>query len=578
MSVLFKRGLNLFLKNKLLILIFVLAAAGRLILLTYAPPALNWDEVSHGYNAFSILKTGSDEWGKLLPLSNFRAYGDYPLPLNLYITIPFIAIFGLNEFSIRLPHALLGSLTPVAAYALFWGLTKSKRISLLGAFLVAVEPWGFFLSRFVVQSNLSVFFLTASLAAFFNRHKNAYLLPLAVLFLGLTLYSYHTTRIVAPLLLIFGYLIYRKSIHELFQKHTKIKILSIVTLLIFFVPLPFILLRPEAYARSKFTFILNEGAISKIAELRQKSQLPETFKRLVYNRPTYFVNKFLGNYVSYFSYKFLFVEGGTQYQFSVPGKGLLYPVGLPFFYLGSLLIIRKAIKGESDYGFILAWLVLAPIPAALTNEVNAVVRATTMLPLPMLATAVGFVSVSEWVRSKIKLGSTLPLFIIYVVILALFAQSYLRVYFTEYRRNYSWSWQYGYREAVEYAKENYQKYDKIIVTKKYGEPHEFFIFYWPWDPAKYKSDPNLIRFYQSGWYWVDRFDKFYFVNDWQIPKSGVTFLLESKDEVDCSKLSCLLITSPNNYPEGWGKLYTINYLDGNPAFEVLDNQAIYSLR
>jgi len=29
---------------------------------------LNWDEVSHGYNAYSILKTGKDEWGKTFPL------------------------------------------------------------------------------------------------------------------------------------------------------------------------------------------------------------------------------------------------------------------------------------------------------------------------------------------------------------------------------------------------------------------------------------------------------------------------------------------------------------------------------
>ena len=339
MKALFKKGWALFLKNKLLFLILVLAALVRLLFLNNAPAALNWDEVSHGYNAYSILKTGRDEWESLFPISNFRAYGDYPLPLNLYLTIPFIAIFGLNEFSIRLPHALLGVLTVVATYFLGWGLTKSKKISLLSALLVAIEPWGLFLSRFVVQSNLSVFFLTASLAAFFNRNKNPYLVPLSVLFLGLTLYSYHTTRIVAPILLIAGLLIYKKSIWEIFQKYPKTKLLSAAILLVLFVPLPFLLLRPEATARSRFTFIINEGAISKIIELRQQSKLPEELKRLVYNRPTYFISKFAGNYINYFSPKFLFSEGGTQYQFSVPGKGLLYPSGLAFFYLGLYLII-----------------------------------------------------------------------------------------------------------------------------------------------------------------------------------------------------------------------------------------------
>jgi len=572
MSPLFKKCLGFLLEYKLLVLIFVLALTGRLILLTYAPPALNWDEVSHGYNAYSILKTGSDEWGKLLPLSNFRAYGDYPLPLNLYLTIPFIAIFGLNDLSVRLPHALLGALTAVAAYFLSWGLTKSKRISLLSALLVTIEPWSFFLSRFVVQSNLSVFFLTASLAAFFNRHKNVYLLPVSILFLGLTLYSYHTTRILAPVLLILGYLVYRKSIWEVFQNHAKAKFLSVVFLLVFFVPLPFIFLNSDATARSRFTFILNEGAISKIVELRQKSQLPETVKRFVFNRPTYFVSQFLGNYVDYFSPKFLFTEGGTQFQFSVPARGLLYPLGLPFFYLGLFWVIRKAFKGKSDYRFVLAWLALGPIPAAITTEPNAVVRATTMLPLPMIITAIGLEGFAKWVSTRTKIPSSLSLYLIYIVILALFVESYLKVYFIDYRNNYSWAWQYGYRQMVEYVKGNYQKYDKVIITKKYGEPHEFLLFYWPWDPAKYKEDPNLIRFYQSGWYWVDRFDKFYFVNDWEIAGNTDTFALESRNTVDCSVAkTCLLVTSPGNYPSGWKRVETINFLDGTFAFEILEN-------
>src|SRR3989304_6986104 len=100
MQVLVKKILGFLLKNKYLVLIFLLTVLLRFVYLTYAPPSLNWDEVSQGYNAYSILKTGRDEWGRLLPLANFRAYGDYPVALNLYLTIPFIAIFGLSEFSL----------------------------------------------------------------------------------------------------------------------------------------------------------------------------------------------------------------------------------------------------------------------------------------------------------------------------------------------------------------------------------------------------------------------------------------------------------------------------------------------
>jgi hypothetical protein len=227
----------------------------------------------------------------------------------------------------------------------------------------------------------------------------------------------------------------------------------------------------------------------------------------------------------------------------------------------------------------LIWLAVSPIPAAITTEANAVVRATAMLPLPMILTSAGLVAAVKWVKDKAKLGSSLPLYAIYLVVLGLFAGSYLKAYFTDYPRDYSWSWQYGYKQAIQYTKENYSKYDKIIISKKYGEPHEFFLFYWPWSPRDYQNDINLKRYYQSGWYWVDSFDKFYFVNDWQINTVGTEnkeFVLESGGRVGCElPIDCLLITSPDNYPKEWRKLATIYFLDGKVAFEILDNQIEY---
>jgi len=122
----------------ILFIIIFFAFALRFIGLDKLPPSLNWDEVSHGYNAYSVLKTGTDEWGNF-PIFNFRAYGDYPLPLNLYLTIPFIAIFGLTEFAIRFPHVILGVLTVISTYFLALGVTKKKNIALVSAFLMAIS-------------------------------------------------------------------------------------------------------------------------------------------------------------------------------------------------------------------------------------------------------------------------------------------------------------------------------------------------------------------------------------------------------------------------------------------------------
>lgn len=554
-------------KRKYLIILFLILIVGsvlRLAGLKLAPPSLNWDEVSHGYNAYSILKTGKDEWGQFLPILNFRAYGDYPTPLNIYLTIPFIAFFGLNEFSIRLPHALLGILTIISTYFLVWGITKKRDMSLFAAFLVAVGPWYVFTSRFVLQANLAVFFLISAMALFFNRDRNKFFLPLSIFSLFLTLFSYHTTRIFSPLLLISLLFIYKQEIRIKFEDK-RVSFISFLLIGLFFVSVFLIYKTPKSKTRGNVLFLIDQGAVNKIIEKRNSSRLPSILKRIIYNRPIYFVGEFSRNYISYFSPRFLFLEGGTQYQFSIPKKGLIYLINVPLFYLGLFLVAKKALK-DKNYRLIFMWLVLFPIPASLTNEKFAVLRATTLLPLPeiFIALAAGVV-LEKLTRYKWVL---IPLYFFGILISL---ETYFLAYFTIYRTSYSWAWQYGYKEAVNYTKNHYNNYDKIIVTKKYGEPHEFLLFFWPWDPEKYRNDPYLVRFYQSNWYWVDKFDKFYFVNDWQVPGSGQAFVLESKDKVDCAKAKCLLITSPSNYPEGWKKLETINFLDGKPAFEILDN-------
>ncbi|HEX6977557.1 MAG TPA: phospholipid carrier-dependent glycosyltransferase [Patescibacteria group bacterium] len=552
------------LKNKYLVLILVLGAVLRFSYLNFVPPSLNWDEVSHGYNAYSILKTGKDEWGQAFPIANFRAYGDYPLPLNLYLTIPFIAVFGLNEVAIRFPHAFLGTLTIVSVYFLALGITKNRKIALIGSFFAAIDPWLLFPSRAVFQSNLSVFFLTTAMAVFFNREKNRWFTPISFLFLGSTLFSYHSTRIFSPLILVGLLLIYRKEFIQKISRRSVEIVVSFAFILLFFAPLPFILLNPQARARSNVVFLIDQGAINQINDLRNSSKLP--FKSLLYNKATYLSVNFARNYINYFSPSFLFLKGGTQYQFSVPNHGVLYLAELPFFYLGLFILIKKAIK-DRDWRLLLLWLILAPIPAAITQDESALIRATTLLPIPQILSAVGLVEVIKRMPKYRVFVSLLFGGVMFILL-----GNYLNVYANSYRNNYSWAWQYGYKEVYSYANENSSQYEKIIVTKKYGEPHEFLLFFSGWSPEKYRNDPNLIRFFQSNWYWVDRFDKFYFVNDWQIPKEGTTFVLESKKEnVDCSKTKCLLITSPGNYPKGWKLLKTYDFLDGKKAFEIYSN-------
>ena len=557
---------NFLKNNSLFLLIVLLAIALRFAGIEKVPPALNWDEISHGYNAYSILKTGKDEWGATLP-TIFRAYGDYKLPVYIYLTALSEAIFGLTALAVRLPGVLAGIVTVVFTYFLARKLFNPK-VALLSSLLVAIEPWSLFLSRGAFEANLALALILPGFYFFLKGLKESKYLVLATFLLGLSVWTYNSARIFVPLMIAATKILYWKDLRVLWKKAKVHLFFTSAIAIIFFVPMFWQLIGPAGQARYGKVAIIDEGAIAQINDSRALSKYSSSISRIIYNKGTYFGSRFVKNYFSHFSLDFLASRGGTHYQFSLPGHGLVYGVNIVFFLVG-LIWLLKSRKKESF--FVLAWLLLSPIPSSLTREAPHVLRAITMLPVPMLITAIGFSSFLDWARKR-KFSQKVAT-IIYLVVLFLFTEGYLTQYFENYPKDYSWSWQYGYQDVVGYAKEAYGDYDKIVVTKKYGEPHEFLLFFWPWEPEMYRNDPNLIRFEQSGWFWVDRFDKFYFVNDWEIPKEKGVFVLESKKEVvDCTgKIKCLLITSPGNYPVGWEKLKTINFLDGTGAFEIYEN-------
>lgn len=566
-----KRILNIVKQHPLFIIIFVTGFILRIIAIEKSPPSLNWDEVSHGYNAYSLLKTGKDEWGVSWP-TIFRAYGDYKLPVYIYLTALSESVFGLTTLAVRMPSIISGALLVLFTYLLVDKLF-SKRVAVVTATLVAIEPWSLFLSRGAFEANLAIGFIVAG-AYFFLKglRKKSYLVIASVLF-GLSVWTYNSARIFVPLLIFTLALIYREKLKESFNKNKKMLFYSGLVLIFFFAPMFVQMINPEGLARYGWTAILDEGAINQINETRTTSELSPVLARLRFNKATYFIPRFVSNWSSHYSPDFLFINGGSHYQFSVQGKGVLYFVNLLFLTLGVTFAIKNRRKAHI---LILSWFLLGPIASSITREAPHVLRSATILPTPMILSALGLLGFIRWIESK-KVGKTgfklsHILVGLYVIVILVSTEGYLEEYFGSYREKYSWSWQYGYKQVVEYIKENYDKYNKIIVTKKYGEPHEFILFHWPWEPIFFQEDKQLVRFQQSNWFWVDRFDKFYFVNDWNIPKQErEKFTLESGEEFDCEKESCLLITSPGNSPKKWRQLNTVNFLDGQPVFEIYEN-------
>ncbi len=540
-------------KNLLILfVILVLGASVRFWDLAKFPISLNWDEVSLGYNGYSILLTGKDEWGTKLPLI-FKAFGDFKLPVYVYSTVGSISLFGLTPFAVRFPSVIAGIVAILGIFLLARELSffKSDRISpLVAAFILAFMPWHFFISRPALEANLSLsltifglYFLVRSLQRSFNAITSA-------LFFGLALHTYNTSRVYIPLLLLTFVVIYFKKI-----KIDKFIVGSVITLFIFIAPILMQVITGSGLARYSKLAILNESTIYQIGEARRNSSLPPLIAKFVHNKPIFFVNETLKNYISYFSLDFFNQSRGSQSQFAIPNHSLLGLPILMLFIIGIFKMFR--LLSLPDGRFVVAILLLAPIAASLTYDPPQALRPTPMIIGITLIASVGF-------KLLYSLLGKFRVVLIGLVIFTVFVNFYkfTNDYRTNYTTEYASSWQYGYEQVLSLMHRH--QADKYFVTKKLGEPHIFYAFYERINPSILQDETRSVRFEKSAWYWTDKIDNFYFINDWQIPNgSHVTNLpLESGQQIPCA--GSILITTPQKVPLNFQLLETVYDLKGNP--------------
>ncbi|PIZ47104.1 4-amino-4-deoxy-L-arabinose transferase, partial [Candidatus Woesebacteria bacterium CG_4_10_14_0_2_um_filter_39_14] len=237
-------------------LIIALSFFLRVYKVSSIPPALNWDEVSIAYNAYSVLKTGRDEWGQFLPL-HFKSYGEYKLPAQIYASIPGIAIFGLNEFGVRITPVIYGTLTVLLLYLLIQEAFKIRSVSLMSAFLLAVSPWHVQLTRASFESSFSLFWVLMAIWFLLKGLKKPKWLIFSMLPFGFSVYTYNSARVFTPLFLFATAIIFRKY----FWEKRKWFLVSVALFTALMIPLVPFVLSGEAGARYKLVSITDEKGL-----------------------------------------------------------------------------------------------------------------------------------------------------------------------------------------------------------------------------------------------------------------------------------------------------------------------------
>jgi len=125
-------------------------------------PSLNADEAAIGYNVFSLIETGKDEHGNVWPLQ-FQSFNDYKPGGFFYVVLPFVKLFGLNVWAVRIPGALLGGLTVVVLYFFVKKVFLDQKLALIASFLLAISPWHIHFSRGAWEVNAASFMILVGL-------------------------------------------------------------------------------------------------------------------------------------------------------------------------------------------------------------------------------------------------------------------------------------------------------------------------------------------------------------------------------------------------------------------------------
>lgn len=543
-----------FLQNPtaLIFLIILLAAFLRFNQIGTNPPALSWDEVAWGYNAYAIGIDAKDEFGHFLPYTSFISFGDYKPPVYAYLDVIPVWIFGLTAFAVRFPSALFGTLTVLITYflvkELFGNRNLDKKyveaIALVSTLIMAVSPWNIMLSRAAFEANVASFFIVTGVWLFlYAIRKRPLLLVLSVLCFVISLYTFNSTRVVAPLLFIIIVLGHAQSL----LKIKKTTITAFIIGAIILLPVVPFLLSPQAKLRYQEVNIFSDVSLVKIANQEMANDHNAKLSKIIHNRRVAYAREFLKHYFDNLNPSFLFIQGDPNPKFSTQDVGEMYLWDLPFFVIGIIFLFRRR---EGKWWLIPLWLLIGIIPAAVARETPHALRTETTIPTWQILTGYGFVSVLFAIKryQKVFLNGS-------IIVLFFFVSYFLHGYYTHYAKEYSAQWQYGYEQVIEYVKANQQKYDKVYITG-IERPYIYTLFYLEYPPQEFR---NSAKVYSDvfGFVHVDSFGKYQFSSQPVLPTT------KEKD---------LFISKANEVPTKAKVLQTFYLLDGEPTLVAYTNK------
>ena len=448
----------------LLGLALVVAALLRLTALDRVPPGLHQDEAMNGLDAYSIGLTGRDHFGHPFPIAGLESYGDWASPLLTLLSAPVVAVTGPRVVVIRAIAGLVGVAGVLAVYWCGLVLFKRRDLALLAAWLLALDPAHVHISRFAIPPvtvPTLVPLLTAVAVTALRRGS-----PLGVAsagaFAGVAVLGYPTLKLYVPLLLLAIAAIEWRAVRAA---------------------------SPTGLLAGAVAFLAVAGPnlFLSVADPAGRTRLSQVSAFVDSDNK---VADFIVGYMVYFKPSYLFAAGDNNPAHGFPLFGLLLWSLVPLLLIGVarlLAIVRGAGDAERrrGAGLLLAAIVLAPVPGAMTVPSPHTLRGSPLIPLGLLACALGAMPLLDalrrnWRQPQWRLRAAVALL---VALLALpFGEGSARVgrYFVDYPAVGAAGFSAGIGETISWVVPRATEYDEVWLPFAYN----YYLFYQAVPPSE----------------------------------------------------------------------------------------------
>lgn len=507
-------------------LIILLAIVVRFFKLGEVPIELTRDEASLGYTAYSLLKTGHEEHGTAWPIQ-IESFGDWKLPLYVYTLIPFIQVFGLTMWSVRLLSALAGVSVVVSSYFLVRLLIPDKKnrqpLPLLVPLLLAVSPWAVHFSHGAYEANLTLALFLWGLIGVLTvlrdftarQARRIGLLIVSLSAWALTPLGYHSYQVFLPLFLLVITWLYW-PVWKKFFAGEKVKLAGAVTPLLL---VGFMMLFSGAHGADATKFkalsIFNLSAYTKtVNEVRTAFiQLDNPWFALTANKLEAFSNQIITNFFRLISPEFLFLQGGVNHSHNITGFGNLYPLIFFGLVIGLCLIVIERRPWQLLLG---GWLLSAGVAPMITFEANHTTRFSPGLIVLEILSVYGWLKIMQAAQKYLPKKGAVLLLLALAIGLTYSAYHFLVHYYFAFPARDAQYWLWQIKPLVAFVDNVKDQYDAVYWQDERYSPYIYFLIYEPADPATLQ---NRIEYYPvdvEGFHHVKRLDNIYFQTiDWQ---------------------------------------------------------------